>query len=409
MYVLLYAKVYNFIRTRTLHNTKNATNGRFYFVFKIKRANFALVIGLERHIEILLLSNDCVIVPGLGGFIASHVPARYDDGDSLFLPPLRTLGFNSKLTLNDSLLVQSYSEYYDISYPEALTRIESESNELMQHIKNSGSYELNDIGTLYLNEDGNIEFTPCEAGILTPELYSLSSFEMQKKSAFGANTNENTTKRNSKRNDIKDAQAAKDKQEKAKTEDADAQIETQNERTIKIKLSWLRNVAATFIAIIMFFAISNPVNNSDKPLKMGSIDNGVISQLMTNGSKNTAAKTTESVKKAQEKPINTVESVAEVKAEEAKATTVEAQEQAEVERDYYCIVLASQVAKANAEAFATMLIKKGYGETKVLNETKRSTKVVFGHYKTQSEAYNKLNDLRDSEYFTEAWVYQVKK
>ncbi|MQO83477.1 SPOR domain-containing protein, partial [Prevotella copri] len=33
---------------------------------------------LERHIEILLLSNDCVIVPGFGGFMAHHVDARYD-------------------------------------------------------------------------------------------------------------------------------------------------------------------------------------------------------------------------------------------------------------------------------------------------------------------------------------------
>ena len=37
-----------------------------------KYSNFAPVIELERHIEILLLDNDCVIVPGLGGFMAHH-------------------------------------------------------------------------------------------------------------------------------------------------------------------------------------------------------------------------------------------------------------------------------------------------------------------------------------------------
>ena len=84
------------------------------------------MIELERHIEILLLSNDCVIVPGFGGFTAHHIEARYAETEQLFLPPLRTLGFNPQLTMNDSLLALSYVEAYDISYPEALRRIEND-------------------------------------------------------------------------------------------------------------------------------------------------------------------------------------------------------------------------------------------------------------------------------------------
>ena len=147
-------------------------------VFSDNCSNFAVVIELERHIEILLLDNDCVIVPGLGGFTAHHVEARYDESDDVFLPPLRTLGFNPLLKINDSLLVQSYVEAYDISYPEALRRIEGEVEELRQRLGNDGYYEMTDIGMLEVNEDGNIVFTPCEAGILTPGLYGLSSFEM---------------------------------------------------------------------------------------------------------------------------------------------------------------------------------------------------------------------------------------
>ena len=122
------------------------------------------MIELDRHIEILLLSNDCVIVPGLGGFMTHHVGARYDDNDQMYLPPLRTLGFNPQLTMNDSLLVQSYIEAYDISYPEALRRIESEVEELKQHIETAGYYELNDIGGLSLNEEGKYLFTRQAAG-----------------------------------------------------------------------------------------------------------------------------------------------------------------------------------------------------------------------------------------------------
>ncbi|MBR1687696.1 MAG: SPOR domain-containing protein, partial [Prevotella sp.] len=126
------------------------------------------MIELARHIEILLLSNDCVIVPNLGGFVAHHVVASYDSDDRMFLPPLRTLGFNPQLKLNDSLLVQSYIEAYDISYPEALRRIEDEVEELKQQLSDNGSYELTDIGVLSVNEEGHYLFAPCEAGILSP-------------------------------------------------------------------------------------------------------------------------------------------------------------------------------------------------------------------------------------------------
>ena len=131
-------------------------------------STFAVVIKLERHIEILLLSNDCVIVPDFGGFMAHHVDARYDGRDSMFLPPLRTIGFNPQLKINDSLLAQSYVEAYDISYPEALRRIEEEVNEIRQVLENTGKYEFNNIGTIYLNDHGNYSFDPCEAGLLTP-------------------------------------------------------------------------------------------------------------------------------------------------------------------------------------------------------------------------------------------------
>ena len=161
----------------------------FYLQMSQKRCTFALVIELERHIEILLLSNDCVIVPDLGGFMAHHLEARYDDEECMFLPPQRTLGFNPQLKLNDSLLAQSYVEAYDITYPEAVRRIESEVAELKQQLNNDGYYEMNGIGVLSLNEDGRIVFEPCEAGLLTPELYGLGAFEMLPLNSAGvANT-----------------------------------------------------------------------------------------------------------------------------------------------------------------------------------------------------------------------------
>ena len=136
------------------------------------------MIDFERHIAKLLLNNDCVIVPGFGGFMAHRIAACYDKDSHLFYPPHRTLGFNPQLTMNDSLLVQSFVEIYDISYPEALNRIEDNVNELKQILDTDGQYEMSGLGTLALNADGKYDFTPCEAGILTPGLYGLGTVDM---------------------------------------------------------------------------------------------------------------------------------------------------------------------------------------------------------------------------------------
>lgn len=138
---------------------------------------------LDRHIEILLLKNSCVIVPGFGGFMAHHESARFDETDGMMVPPMRTVGFNPQLTLNDSLLVQSYIEAYDISYPEALRMIESEVAELRLRLERDRYFDVSSVGRLYLNDYGQYEFEPCSAGILTPSFYGLSGVEIQKLNA----------------------------------------------------------------------------------------------------------------------------------------------------------------------------------------------------------------------------------
>lgn len=359
------------------------------------------MIALERHIEILLLWNDCVIVPGFGGFTASHVPARFDENDSTFIPPLRTLGFNPKLNINDSLLAQSYTDTYDISYPDALKRIAEQAEELRQHIYNEGSYTLNDIGTLYLTENGNIGFTPCEAGVLTPLLYSLSSFEMHKLADTVAGVDhklQHKEKLKQPAETIKvDTTTPKQHDETAET----TEEETDNEeQTVSIKLSVLRNVAAVLIAIIGFFALSTPVNNSTSTVQMSQMEYGIIQKLMSH-------KATPKVAKAFSKEFNVrANHIIEAQPTEMKSTDKMVEDKTAT--DYFCLVLASRVTLRNAEAFAKQLADKGYRDARVLREKGKALKVVFGNYKTEAKAYNALNDLHGEDVFHDAWVYNVK-
>lgn len=351
------------------------------------------MIELGKHIEILLLSNDCVIVPDFGGFTASHVSARYDKADNMFLPPSRTLGFNPKLNLNDSLLVQSYSETYGTSYPEAFTRVESEVNELKQQLDNEGSYEINDIGTLYRNDFGVIEFSPCEAGILTPPLYSLGSFDMQK--IVSEVTDAKTPAAETVLIPISGTPLSTNKNTEKTATDC---LKGKNKRkNIKSGNIIFRNAVAVIITIIVFLALSdNKSTYMGTRTTMSNFDTGIIHNLIGNGYKNIKC----------DKSINltgceTSKIVAAEKAETKDKNNVVGND------SFYCIVLASKITDTNAKSFTAKLRKEGFDKTDVLKEEGRALKVVYGYFATKKEAYNALNGNRANGYFNEAWIYKV--
>lgn len=351
------------------------------------------MIEISRHIEILLLTNDCVIVPELGGFMTHHVSARYDEAEQLFLPPLRTLGFNPQLKMNDSLLAQSYVEAYDISYPEAVRRIEAEVNELKSQLDTEGYFELNGIGSMSLNDDGNIVFEPCEAGVLTPALYGLSSFEMKRLNA------ETVEKRRS---------AAKTVQEPATLTVAEApQVAEVTETTdeshngaIVIKMSWIRNVVAAAAAILAFLIITPPVANSNQAEPTVN-----KMEMLPMTPKKAKAETPilpkEEVKKATQLSPEPAK-VEPVKTEPVKTEPVVKPQP----KTSFCLVLASQVAQKNAEIFVAQLQKKGIDAR--INTHHGTRRVVSGNYASEGEAYQALSKLRQtSEELAEAWVYKL--
>ena len=70
-------------------------------------------------------------------------------------------------------------------------------------------------------------------------------------------------------------------------------------------------------------------------------------------------------------------------------------------------MLASQVSKKNAENFVNQLQANGFKEARVLETT--MTRVVYGDFASESDAYNQLQSLQcQSKIFSEAWVMKVK-
>ena len=379
------------------------------FISKIC-CNFASVIELERHIEILLLSNDCVIVPRLGGFMTHHIEARYDEHDSMFLPPLRTLGFNAQLNINDSLLVQSYIEAYDISYPEALQRIEDEVEELKQHLQNEGSYELNDIGVLTLNDDGNYVFTPCEAGILTPALYGLSSFEMKPLQTTAAQvvkavppvTEQPVETPQQPAAQIFDLGDQTPEKEVENTEDNDV---------VRIKFSWIRNAVAVAAILLAVFFLAMPTGKTDMMQRtISNINNGLLFGMMsedTNMSKIEIQKKVTRKETSRSENTQKTDSIAKSVADAQAKSVADAQAESVADSPRkYCIVLASCVSIRNANSFIERLQEKGYEQAEVF-ERNNIRRVIYGHYPSEEAAHDDLRRFHRHSETAEAWLMEL--
>ena len=348
------------------------------------------MVEMDRHIEILLLNNDCVIVPGYGGFMAHHVDARRDETDGSILPPMRTIGFNQKLTLNDSLLAQSYVEAYDISYPDAMRRIEDEVRELRQRIDIDGQYEFRDLGTVSLNKDGHYEFAPCPAGILTPELYGLSPVDIQPlcklKTADDLLVHSKPSSNSQPENPAENVP------------DSEDITDTSENHSARFAALW-RNVAAACIAVLAFLLIPSPLSNNQQ------IRSGIDTRLLNRVMPQEATTGQHSVKVLAKAVFNNTKQASASVSDAQKQTPADTNSQPQITG--YTLVIASHVSRKNAQTYTADLNKRGYDQANVYTRAGR-TKVIYGHYATREEALRVLNRLNKIDEFNSCWITRLK-
>ena len=365
------------------------------------------MIELSKHIVCLLLENDCVTVPEFGGFITHYQPARYEEAEGLFLPPIRTVGFNPQLTMNDGLLAQSYMQAYHTDFPDASRRIQTAVDELKEILFTDGVAELHGVGTMNYNIRGQYEFQPAESGVLSPSLYGLSSFQI---APLG---------------------------EEAVAEEPVMEVETivpEKKQTKEIKLMphWVNHVAAAAVAIILFFTFSIPVENtyvdhgSYASLATASLFDDIRSHSMaTKVIPAAKAEKAEAVAEPQIKPVAVkVEKAAPFKVEktapaEVKTTPVAsvketpkaepAKQQAApaTAKKKYHVIVSSLATQADAQKMLQSYARKGYSEATVVEGSGRF-RIALYSYADRSSAQQKLSELKQNDAFKDAWMLTSK-
>lgn len=375
------------------------------------------MIELAQHIEALLLENDCVIVPGLGGFVAHYAPATRVEEENIFLPPTRIIGFNPQLKMNDGLLVQSYMSVYGTNFSDATKIVEREVDELIAALHEEGKVDLPNVGEVRYTIYDTFDFAPYDNKITTPYLYGLDAFEMQELSA------------------LEKPQAEKD------TFSLVPATTPKEKRTFAVRFNraYLTNAAAVAAVIILSFFFSTPIENTEvieenyatllpdelfEKIEKQSLAITPIVLKQNTPARKTANKQTGTQKevvapvavrevKVAKEPTVSTETKAKEQASHSVATTTDAPKQnvqpaaakpvvAAPKRPYH-IIIASVGTEKDAEAMAAQLVAKGFSGAKAIVGDGKM-RVSIESCGTEVEAYQALARIRENETYKNAWV-----
>lgn len=381
---------------------------------------------LARHIEVLLLENDCVIVPGLGGFIAHNKAAEFKDSANVFCPPVRTIGFNPQLIINDGLLAQSYMQAYDTDFPDASRKIESVVSQIKDSLYKNGQAELENIGTLYYTMAGVYGFEPYQNAFFSPSLYGLGSFSISPLSELKP---------------VKEtAVEPRIIIETVPSSEENSKEKAKQRHIIKRMAEHAVGIAA---AVILFFVLSVPVENTyldnssyaslgaetmldairSKSMATTSLETKDIKQNNATNRRNNVntlrpvAVKSVKVEKAEPKVSKEVKAspaVAKkevVKTEAVKAETKgtkEVQKSNSAQNNGLFVIVSSLQTMQDAEKELAKFKKQGYEEATILTSDNRY-RIALYRYTDKAKAYEKINELRKDEQFKTAWLLNKSK
>lgn len=132
-------------------------------------------MNIGQYISELLYGSDCVIIPGLGGFVANTRSAFLNPSQHTFTPPSRRIAFNASLRTNDGLLANYVSRRSGANYAEALNAIRLYTEEVLAKLGQGDQVWIDSIGVLTFDAENRIQFEPDQTVNYRTDAFGLVS------------------------------------------------------------------------------------------------------------------------------------------------------------------------------------------------------------------------------------------
>lgn len=138
-----------------------------------------ITMEVKQAIRKLLFLEDCVIIPGLGGFVSLYRSAVIDKVTGTFIPPTKEIVFNRELVQNDGSLVNFIAEKSGISMDLARKQVDQFVDEARKNFEQNDPVFLDGIGQFIQDKSHQIRFQ-ADAGInLFLGSFGLASFHLR--------------------------------------------------------------------------------------------------------------------------------------------------------------------------------------------------------------------------------------
>ena len=332
--------------------------------------------NLVKNISRLIAHHNCVIMPGVGAFLAHRVPACYNATEKVFMPPHRALAFNPQVTVDDALLLSEYMGDGTMSYEEANECLHSDIDALRLKLADTGILYFGDLGTFKMDIDGKISFTPNENSIDDPYNYGFEPLAI-------------------------------------------APLKELKKKDIVIKRSniskYISAVAAAIVAIFVLIPIGSSIYNDDAQLSVAGfapveksvrpvavtpvsdavceiapVEETVTAHIFTTSEASPAVEEAQIVEP--QAPVTTV----------ADATAQEVKEEVKEISRQYSIIVASTPNPDKAQLAITELSRKMQADYQVVQGDRRF-RIAIESYETEADANAALERIQAT--FSDAWVY----
>ena len=132
---------------------------------------------IEEKIYELLLTEDFVVLPNLGGFVVNYQSAYFDKQKNIYYPPKREIGFNRRLQHDDGLLISAISESENKTYAEGKTFVAEYVADLHDKLNKGQTVTLDKIGRFEKNTE--LRFYPESTNFLL-DAFGLESIYVPK-------------------------------------------------------------------------------------------------------------------------------------------------------------------------------------------------------------------------------------
>lgn len=135
---------------------------------------------IDNYIKELIIRNECIILPGFGGFETQYIPANADKTTGKFIPPTKKVIFRDDYKKDNGRLVAYIASRETISSKEAAGIVENYIRKINQVLDSKGQIKIEGIGVFNKSDNDKLTFKPIESENFLIDSFGLSEIKIEK-------------------------------------------------------------------------------------------------------------------------------------------------------------------------------------------------------------------------------------